>query len=164
MSQERLSMRKIKEVLRLRYEKGLSHRAIAQSCGIGCTTARDYVVRAEAAGLPWPLPASLDDGMLERLLFPPLAGEGGRPLPDWGTVHRELRRKGVTLSLLWHEYKAAHPDGYNYSRFCELYRAWAGTLEAPMCHEHKAGEKLFVDYTGHTMAVVNPQTGEVQKV
>ena len=160
MSKERLSMRKIKEVLRLRYEKGLSHRAIGRSCGIGCTTAREYVVRAQAACLPWPLPADLDEEGLERLLFPPDPAEVERPLPDWPQVHQELRRKGVTLSLLWQEYKAAHPEGYNYSRFCQLYRAWAGTLDVTMCQEYKAGEHLFVDYAGQTMAVRNPQTGE----
>ena len=160
MSQERLSMRKIKEVLRLRYEKHLSHRAIGQSCGMGCTTAREYVVRAQAAGVSWPLPADLDDAALERLLFPPGPTEGQRPLPDWPLVHQELRRKGVTLALLWQEYKAAHPEGYNYSRFCELYRAWSGTLDVTMAQEYKAGEYLFVDYAGPTMTVTDPQTGE----
>jgi transposase len=160
MSQERLSMRKIKEVLRLRYEKHLSHRAIARSCGIGCTTAREFVVRAQAAGLSWPLPADLDDAALERLLFPPAPGEGQRALPDWPVIHQELRRKGVTLSLLWQEYKGAHPEGYNYSRFCELYRAWSGTLDVTMSQEYKAGEYLFVDYAGQTMTVTDPQTGE----
>lgn len=160
MSKERLSMRKIKEVLRLRYEKGLSHRAIAQSCGIGCTTAREYVIRAEAAGLSWPLPAEVDEATLEHLLFPPGSPEGARPVPDWTVLHQELRRKGVTLALLWQEYKAAHPEGYNYSRFCELYRAWSGTLDVTMRQEYKAGERLFVDYAGQTMTVRNPETGE----
>ena len=164
MPTERLSMRKIREVLRLRIEGGLSHRAIAQSCGIGCTAARGYLLRAKEAGLSWPLPAELDDAALEALLFPPQPSEKERPLPDWRCVHRELRRNGVTLALLWHEYRAAQPDGYGYSRFCELYRAWAGTLEVTMRHEHKAGEKLFVDYAGHTMEVVDPKTGEARKV
>lgn len=164
MPKERLSMRKIREVLRLRHEGGLSHRAIGQSCGIGCTAAREYILRAKAAGLSWPLPADLDDAALERLLFPAPPSDKERPLPDWRVVRRELSKKGVTLALLWHEYRAAHPHGYGYSRFCELYRAWAGTLEVTMRHEHKAGEKLFVDYTGHTMEVVNPQTGEVYRV
>ena len=161
MPQERLSMRKIKEVLRLRYEKGLSHRAIAGSCGIGCTTVREYVLRAQAAGVTWPLPADWDDGKLGQVLFPPVQAEGDRPLPDWPVVHQELRRKGVTLALLWQEYKAVHPEGYNYSRFCELYRAWAGTVDVTMHQEHKAGEKLFVDYAGPTLSVTNPQTGEI---
>jgi transposase len=157
-------MRKIREVLRLRHEGGLSHRAIATSCAIGITTAREYIQRAKAAGLPWPLPPELDDAALEARLFPAPPQDGDRPLPDWRHLRRELSKKGVTLALLWHEYRLAHPNGYGYSRFCELYRAWAGTLEVTMRHEHKAGEKLFVDYTGHKMEVVNPQTGEVYKV
>lgn len=163
MPRERLSMRKIKEVLRLRLAKGLSHRAVATSCGIGVTTAREYVVRAQAAGLSWPLPAEMDDAALDRLLFPPALGahEAARPVPDWTAVHRELRKKGVTLQLLWQEYREAHPDGYGYSRYCERYRAWAKRLDVTMRFEHKAGEKLFVDYAGPTMEVVNPQTGEV---
>ncbi len=164
MSKERLSMRKIREVLRLRFEGGLSHRAIGQSCGIGCTSAREYVVRAKAAGLSWPLPPELDDAALQALLFPPRLSDKARSLPDWPAIHRELRKKGVTLALLWHEYRACHPDGYGYSRFCELYRAFSGKLEVTMRHEHKAGEKLFVDYAGHTMEVVNPKTGEAHKV
>lgn len=160
MSKERLSMRKIKEILRLRYEKRLSHRAIGLACGIGCTTVREYVIRAQAAGLSWPLPSDLDEEGLEALLFPVVTTAEMRPLPEWSVVHRELRRKGVTLSLLWQEYKEHHPNGYNYSRFCELYRAWSGTLEVTYRQEYKAGEHLFVDYVGPTMTVTNPQTGE----
>lgn len=104
MPRERLSMRKIKEVLRLRFEHGLSHRLIAQSCGIGLTTAREYIVRAKAAGLGWPLPAGMDEGTLEGLLFAPgKPSDGERALPQWSVVQRELRRKGVTLQLLWQE-------------------------------------------------------------
>ena len=166
MSKERLSMRKIKEVLRLRFEHGLSHRVIATSCGIGITSAREYIVRAKAAGLLWPLPEDLDDGALGALLFPPppRPGEVERTLPAWPAVHRELRQKGVTLQLLWQEYRAVFPEGYGYSRYCELYRAWAKTLSVTMRFEHKAGEKLFVDYAGPKMEVVNPQTGEVIEV
>ena len=166
MPRERLSMRKIKEVLRLRFEHGLSHRAIATSCGIGITSAREYIVRAKAAGLSWPLSEEMDEGALGALLFPspPRPGEVERALPDWPTAHRELRRKGVTLQLLWQEYRAVYPEGYGYSRYCELYRAWAKTLDVTMRFEHKAGEKLFVDYAGLTMEVVNPQTGEASEV
>jgi len=163
MPRERLSMRKIREVLRLRFEHGLSHRAIGRSCGIGLTTAREYIVRAKAAGLSWPLPEEMDDGALERVLFPaPLKpGEAARALPPWSVAHRELRKTGVTLQLLWQEYRALCPEGYGYSRYCELYRAWAKTLDVTMRFEHKAGETLYVDYAGPTMEVVNPQTGEV---
>jgi len=163
MPRERLSMRKIKEVLRLRFEHGLSHRAIATSTGIGVTTAREYIVRGKAAGLSWPLVEGMDDAALEALLFPPppKAGEAERGVPNWPAVHRELRKKGVTLQLLWQEYRAVYPEGYGYSRYCELYRAWAKTLDVTMRFEHKAGETLYVDYAGPTMEVVNPQTGEV---
>ncbi len=167
MPRERLSMRKIKEVLRLRFEHGQSHRAIATSCGVGITTVREYLMRAKAAGLSWPLPESMDDGALEALLFPPppRPGEVDRALPVWPEVHRELRRqKGVTLQLLWQEYRESHPEGYGYSRYCELYRAWAKTLDVTMRFEHKAGEKVFVDYAGAKMAVTNPQTGEAREV
>ena len=164
MPRERLSMRKIKEVLRLRFEQGLSHRAIATGCGIGVTSAREYVVRAKAAGLVWPLAEAMDDGALEALLFPPRPGAVERVAPDWPQVHRELRKKGVTLQLLWQEYRSVYPEGYGYSRYCELYRGWAKTLHVTMRFEHKAGEKLFVDYAGQTMEVVNPQTGEVREV
>ena len=169
MPKERLSMRKIKEVLRLRFEQGLSHRVIAGSCGIGVTTAREYLVRAKAAGLSWPLPEDMLDETLEHLLFAPNpagASQAGAPLiPDWPAVHVELRRKkGVTLQLLWQEYRGAHPDGYGYSRYCELYRAWAKTLDVTMRFTHKAGEVLYVDYAGETMGVTNPQTGEILPV
>ncbi len=163
MPRERLSMRKIKEVLRLRFEHGLSHRAIAHSCGIGLTTAREYIVRAKAAGLSWPLPEGMDEGALDGLLFPPppKPGQAARGVLDWPAVHRELRRSGVTLQLVWQEYRAVYPEGFGYSRYCERYRAWAKTLDVTMRLEHKAGETLYVDYAGAAMEVVNPQTGEV---
>lgn len=165
MPRERLSMRKIKEVLRLRWEAGLSHRAIGSSCGIGCATAREYIIRAQAAGLCWPLPEELGEAELEQLLFPPpSSSDAKRPEPDWDQVHQELRRKGVTLGLLWQEYKAVHPNGYQYSQFCNRYRAWSGTLDLPMRQTHRAGEKLFVDYAGQTMPVVDRKTGEVHEV
>ena len=112
MSQERLSMRKIQEVLRLKWESRLSHRAIASSCGISPGTVSEYVQRAEAAGLTWPLPAELTEEALDERLFPPAAPATGRtiPQPDWGQLHTELRRKSVTLRLLWFEYREAHPD------------------------------------------------------
>jgi transposase len=166
MPRERLSMRKIKEVLRLRFEHGLSHRAIAHSCGIGVTTAREYLMRAKTAGLCWPLPEETDEARLEALLFPPppRLSSAERGCPDWLAVHVELRRKGVTLQLLWQEYREVYPNGYGYSRYCELYRAWAKTLDVTMRFEHKAGETLYVDYAGQTMDVVNPQTGEAMPV
>lgn len=165
MSQERLSVRNIQEVLRLKWECGLGIRAIARSCSISHSTVIEYVCRAEAAGITWPLPKSLGEDELFRLLFPKRSRSSSRviPLPDWNQVHTELRRKSVTLRLLWVEYREAHPDGYGYSQFCELYRRWAKCLNPSMRMRHKAGEKLFVDYAGQTVPVVNPQTGEIRQ-
>ena len=165
MPRKRLSMRKIREVLRLRFEHSLSHRAIAVSCGVGITSVREYIVRAKAAALCWPLPGDMDDEALDLLLFPPQRKAGAdleQTLPKWSSVHEELRKKGVTLQLLWQEYREVHPQGYGYSRYCERYRAFAKTLDVTMRFEHKAGEKLFVDYAGPTMQVTNPQTGELR--
>ena len=165
MTQERLSVRRIREVLRLKFEGGLSHRAIARSCAICHSTVREYLRRARTAGLAWPLPETLDEDQLYQLLFPKPTLSSDRVLqqPDWGSIHRELRRKGVTLRLLWLEYRETHPDGYGYSRFCELYRLWAKTLDPPMRLTHKAGERLFVDYAGHTVPVIDPETGEIRQ-
>jgi transposase len=157
-------MRKIKEILRLKWSSGLSNRQIAQSCVMARSTVAEYLRRAQAAGLSWPLPAEWDDVSLEELLFPPAAyiPAAERPVPNWAEIHREYKRKGVTLSLLWQEYKAQSPAGYQYSQFCERYRAWTGRLDPCMRQEHKAGEKLFVDYAGQTVPVMDATTGEVR--
>jgi transposase len=153
MPAERLTMRKIKETLRLK-EAGLSVRQIARSLSVARSSVAEYQRRAAAAGLGWPLPPDLDETAIERRLFPasPPAGTV-RPLPDWAEVHTELRRKGVTMALLWEEYKARTPEGYHYSRYCDLYRVWAGRLDLSMRQDHKAGEKMFVDYCGPTVPV-----------
>jgi transposase len=158
-------MRKIEEILRLKYEAGLTHRAIAQSCAVSPSTVSEYVTHAKAAGLSWPLPAELSAEQLEALLFPQKGSACGRniPQPDWAEVHNELRRKGVTLSLLWVEYRQEQPDGYGYSQFCHHYRQWAKQLKPMMRQKHKAGEKLFVDYAGQTVPVVDPGTGEIRQ-
>jgi transposase len=158
-------MRKIREVLRLRWQQRLSYRQIATSCRLGLGTVGEYVRRASDAGLGWPLPADLTDAALERRLFPPpqTIAPTERPLPDWEVVHRELRKKGVTLLLLWEEYRAGDPKAYGYSRFCELYQEWRGAAEPRMHQVHKAGEKLFVDYAGVTVPVVDRTTGETRE-
>jgi hypothetical protein len=121
MPAQRVSMRKIREVLRLTLACGLSKRQVAPIAGLSATAVREYVVRAKQAGLVWPLPDGLGDEELERLLFPSAPGvpANQRPQPDWATLHRELRRPGVTLQLLWQEYRAQHPDGFGYSWFCD---------------------------------------------
>ena len=145
MPAKRLSMRKIKEVLRLCWGQSLSKRQTARSCGLSRPTVTAYLRRAEAAGLSWPLAAELDDGALERLLFPlsPALPDSARGVPDWSAVHRELKCPGVTLQLLWHEYRQTHPQGYQYTWFCRHYRAWAGKLDLVMRQAHRAGEKLL---------------------
>ena len=157
-------MRKIKEVLRLHFESGLGQRPIGRCLKLSRTTVGDYLRRARAAGLTWPLPESLTEQQLYNRLFPPavLVSLTSRSVPDYAYLHTELKRKGVTLMLLWEEYQSDNPHAYRYSQFCELYRRWARKLKLSMRQIHKAGEKLFVDYTGHTMPIVNPQTGEIR--
>ena len=158
-------MRKIKEVLRLKWGKGQSNRQIAMVCGIGRPTVAEYLRRAADAGLAWPLPSGLDEATLERQLFPPPPSlpAHARGVPDWSVVHQERRHKGVTLFLLWQEYRATRPEGYQYSWFCEHYRAWRGKLDVVMRQDHRAGEKLFVDYAGQTVPVVDRMTGEIRE-
>jgi transposase len=162
MAGERLPMRRIRDVLRLK-ASGMSKRRIAASVGIGPTAAGDYLCRAKQAGLAWPLPEDLDDVMLEARLFPPpqAIAANQRAQPDWAAIHRELKRPGVTLQLLWEEHRAAHPNGYGRSRFCELYRDWAKRLSPTMRQTHVAGERMFVDYAGTTIDIVDAETGEV---
>ncbi len=163
MAAERLSMRKIKELLRLGAE-GLSEREISQSLKVSRSTVQRYRRRAEEAGLTWPLSEDLVDSELEARLFPPPpAPDRARPLPTWKDIDQELRRKGVTLQLLWDEHRAVHPDAYSYSRFCELFGEWKGTLDVVLRQEYKAGERSFVDYAGQTMPVVDRETGEVRE-
>ncbi len=158
---QRLSMRKIREALRLRSD-GLSGRQVAQSLSLGRATVSEYFRRCDVAGLSWPLPDNLSDADLELRLFPHQAGASARsiPQPDWAYVHAELRRKAVTLALLWEEYRGVHRDGY--SRYCELYTRWEGKLSPVMRQRHPAGERLFVDYAGHTVDVACPETGEIR--
>lgn len=157
-------MRKLKEILRLKAESGLSNRLIAKCSNVSHVTVAEYLRRAGTAGLSWPLPEGIDDGDLERRMFPPEPPQTESPVvavPDWGGVHRELKRKGMTLQLLWEEYREKTPDGYLYSWFCEQYRAYCGKLAISMRQTHKAGEKLFVDYAGQTVPITDRLTGEV---
>jgi len=156
-------MRKIKEVLRL-HSLGLAQRQIARSCSIGQSTVSEYLKAAEAVGLKWLEVADWNDARVTAALLPvsPAEPERGRlPEPDYSGIHAELQKnKHLTLQLVWEEYRAVHPNGYGYSRFCELYQRWRRKLEVVLRQEHRAGEKLFVDYAGATMAVQDPATGE----
>jgi transposase len=155
-------MRKVREILRLARGEGLPLRQVSAATGVPFTTAADHLRRADRAGLKWPLPDDLDDTALEALLFPKgPAPEPNRPLPDWEHVHRELKRPGVTLTLLWLEYREDHPDGYSYSQFCLRYRAFQTHLDLPMRQEHRAGEKLFVDFPGQRLPICDRRSGEV---
>ena len=153
-------MRKVKEILRLKWDLGLGVRQIARSCSVSHSTVIEILTRAEAAGLSWPL-EDLDEAALEAKLYPaPPQAKDAKPMPDMEYTHNELRRQGVTLQLLWEEYKEIHPDGYQHTQFCQLYRDWAKTVDVSMRQVHIAGEKMFVDYAGQTVPVIDPSTDE----
>jgi transposase len=163
MANTRLSMRKIREILRICWGSGLSARQAAASCGVGRTTIKEYLDRAQRAGLSWPLSDDLDDTTLENRLFPssiPLHTQR-RDMPPFEYLRKELTRKHVTLQLLWHEYKEKNPEGYEYSQFCLRYRSWLKTLDVALRQDYKAGEKLFVDFAGDTVLIHDPATGAV---
>jgi len=161
-------MRKIREVLRLKFGLGLKDREISRSCSIPRSSVANYVFRAQQAGFrSWPLVPDLGDEAIEELLFPPVVAKVAPPktaAPDFAWMHGQLRRhKHVTLQLLWEEYKEARPDGYQYSQFCELYRRWARKIDIVLRQEHHAGQKMFVDHAGETVPIVNRETGEVRQ-
>ncbi|OPZ41619.1 MAG: Integrase core domain protein [Actinobacteria bacterium ADurb.BinA094] len=160
MSRPRSAMRKIREILRLSLSEGLSRRQIGAALGMPYTTVADHLRRTQAAGLTWPLPDGITDAELEARLFGPPAACGPRcPMPDFAEVQRELRQPGVTLQLLWMEYKERFPAGYQYSQYCEHYRRWRRRVDVVMRQEHKAGEKLFVDFAGQKLPITCEETG-----
>jgi transposase len=152
-------MRKVRDVLRLRHTLGMSFRQISEATGVGKTVVGEYVRRAGVIGIAWPVPEEIDDAELERRLFP-APGETALPRAaiDWRKIHAEMKRPSVTLVLLWAEYRAEQADGYGYSRFCDLYGEWRKTISATMRQTHPAGEKLFVDYAGDTVPVLDQIT------
>jgi transposase len=156
-------MRKIRETLRLLWHLGLGVRETARACTVSHSTVLEYQRRAGAAALSWEEVKEMDSGALEARLFPDEVESPRRPLPSWSEIYQDLKRPGVTLQLLWEEYKESHTEGYQYSRFCDLYRGWRGKLYLSMRHDHKAGEKLFVDYSGMTVPVRDPKTGEARE-
>ena len=158
-------MRPILELLRLDTEQHRSVRQIAASLGLARSTVADYLRRFRESGLPWPLPADVDEAVLEARLFPAgPARQAARPLPDWAAVHKEHTLPGVTRQLLWLEYKADHPaDGYQYTQFCAHYARWRATIDPVLRQEYRAGERVFIDYAGQTMPVVDPETGEIRQ-
>jgi transposase len=164
MSQERLPVRKIREVLRLHHEAGLSNRAIARVCRVSNSTVGEYLARAEKAGINWPLPDELKEKDVYQKLFPEKAKPlVARPMPEWEEVHRELSKRGVTLTLLWKEYREEHPEGYGFTQFREYYQQWNQSHTNTMRLPRKAGEEMEVDYAGMTIAITNPETGEISQ-
>lgn len=158
-------MRQVRLGLRL-HHGGAATRDIGRSLGVARSTVQDMLKRASEAKLPWPLPDGLSDEALEAMLFArpggSLAGARRRPEPDWGHLTRELKRPGVTMMILWDEYRETWPEGYGYSRFCDLLRGFQQRLSPVMRQHHVAGDKLFVDYSGKRLGIVNPATGEVR--
>jgi len=159
-------MKKIEEILRLKYESGLSNRAIAGACKISNSTVGEYLRRAKAAGISWPLGELGEDALYQKMFGEqPQLPEKAKPLPDWEEVRKELRKKGVTLHLIWIEYIEKHPDGYQHTQFEEYYRRWKKANCEPIMHNtHVGGERMQVDYVGLKMQVTNPETGEVSQV
>jgi transposase len=158
-------MRKVRDILRLHTEHQLTGRQIAQSLGFSNSTVMSVLHWAAALGLKWPLPDDLDEATLEGKLYPPNPGQlPVRPEPVWEEIHRELRRKGLTLGLLCQEYRRDHPDGYQYSRFCERYRRWEQHLDVVLRQPYRAGEKMFVDWAGLTLSIVDRATGQLHDV
>ncbi|MDP6494168.1 MAG: IS21 family transposase [Dehalococcoidia bacterium] len=165
MAQERLSMRKIKEILRLKYYCGLSHRQIAHGCKVARSTVSEYLWRAEQAGIGWAEAEPMQERELEERLFSEIStpSSSSRPLPDFDYIHKEIKRHrklNLTLDLLWREYKEQYPEGYQYSQFCDLYRRWRQKLDYSMRQDHRGGEKLFVDYA-EGLSLRDPKTGDL---
>ena len=160
----KLSMRKISEILRQRFELRRSYRDIAKSLNTSISTISDYLARARIAGITWPLPeGTTEQTLYDKLFLPVNLTKVERPQPDWEMVHRELRKKGMTLRLLWREYRDNYPRGLGYSMFCNHYRRYAKSITPIMRQAHKAGEKTFVDYAGMKMPWLDPITGEIHE-
>lgn len=164
MAKERLSMRKIREVLRLKYECKLGIREIGRSINVAHSTVSDYVRRAEKRGInSWPMDPALNNKELEELLFPEESSFKStlKPLPNFAKIHKELKQKGMTLFLLWEEYKEVYTEGYSYSQFCDHYKQFKKSQEICLRQQYYGGDKMFVDYAGQTIPLQNPSTGEI---
>jgi transposase len=160
-----LTMRQLRQMLRLARE-GVSARAIGRTLGVARSTVQDNLKRAQAAGLVWPLDTEITDAVLEQRLFPRAGVRPGvrrRVEPDWSSLAREAKRPGVNLMVLWEEYREVHPEGYGYSRFCDLFREFERRLSPVMRQHHAAGDKLFVDYSGKKVPIVDRDTGVVRE-
>lgn len=167
MSRRRTDMRKLKEIIRLHFENGMSANKIACSVNVARTVVQEYLRRARMHDLTWPLPAGMDDAQLENLLYPITVHGLTYVEPDWQSIKEQLKEKGVTRELVWLDYKSdcgnSGKSPYSYQQFCRLYQAWTKNISVVMRQEHFAGEKLFVDFAGKTVPVINPESGEVTK-
>ena len=159
MGQAKLPVRKIREVLRLKAE-GFSDRQIAACISSSRSTVQECLRRCREAGISWPLPAELDEAALHARLYQRSVPLSRTPQPDFAYLHAELKRRGVTRLLLWEEYKREHPDGWQYSVFCDQYRRWLWSQQLVLRQEHLPGDKGFVDYAGHTVPTTDRLTGE----
>jgi transposase len=160
-----LTMRQLRQMLRLHHD-GLGAREIGRRLGVARSTIQDNLKRVEASGLAWPLASDLSDEVLEQRLFSKAGSKRAlrrRTEPDWAALARELKRPGVNLVVLWEEYRVGHPDGYGYSRFCDLFREFEQRLSPVMRQTHVAGDKAFVDYSGKKLSIVDPATGEIRQ-
>jgi len=157
-----ISMRKAREILRLKHALGLTNRQIGSILKTSHVTVGTYLKHAEAAAIVWPLPDDVQDASLTELLRasakPP--EDASRPLPDMDWLYREMKRKHMTLHLLWEEYRREHPDGYAYTQFCEYYKRYKCKLEVSLRQEYKAGDMMFVDWAGDTLPLWDAQNGE----
>jgi transposase len=164
MAGQRLSMRHVREILRQKWCLGRSHREVAASLGVSVGVVSGTLTRAQEAELDWAAIEGLSEVELEARLYHAARGpDPCRPLPDFARVHTERQRPGVTLELLHVEYLEQHPNGYRYSQFCEYYRRWCRKKRLSMRHVHRAGEKMFVDYSGKKPGIVDRATGEVEE-
>src|SRR5277367_4393934 len=166
MPTKRLTMRRIHRLMTLRFGAGATTRAISRELGISHSTVREYLPQIAAAGITWPLPAELSDGELEQRLCVNggvRAGARHHVEPDWAVVARELKRPGVNLLILWEEYRASHSDGYAYSRYCQLFREFERRLSPSMRQNHVAGDKVFVDFSGKRVPIIDPATGVIRE-
>jgi transposase len=164
MPKEHLPVRKIREVLRLKNE-GFSNRAIARVCQVSNSTVGEYLAKAKQAGLGWPLPEGMEEEALYQSLFlgKGTSQSGARSATDWEEVQRELSKRGVSLRLLWQEYREKNPGGYGKTQFGEHYQRWNQAHTNTMRLPHKGGEEMEVDYAGMTLPIINPETGEISQ-